>query len=195
VDLSSALNRDKPVYIRAATTNAMTIGTSKLFISPPLLDIAVRGDFLISTRLGVDQGVFGTGWTSNRVRLEGEIPTMDEITFKVFQTLMLKRGRTVDDLVEIFRGKIEDPREFFDRVMSCRYHGEDRGFVVIPYRSVMEFYRRDCHFYKDINPKHRACTCGCGRPVFDWQKWASSGCRKRAQREQSVTEILAPACS
>ncbi len=100
-----------------------------------------------------------------------------------------------DDLVEIFRGKIEEPREFFERVMSCRYHGEDRSDVVIPYRSVIEFYRQDCHFYKDVNPKHKGCACGCGRPVFDRQKWASPGCRKRAQREQSVTANFAEATS
>jgi hypothetical protein len=60
--------------------------------------------------------------------------------------------RTVDDLVDLFRGKIEDPREFFERVMSCksklngRY--EDRTDVVIPYRSVIEFYQGELGYQK-----------------------------------------------
>src|SRR5690242_2882113 len=75
-----------------------------------------------------------------------------EITFKDFSTLMAKRKRGVDDLVDIFRGKIEDPRDFFERVMSCRVridgHYEDRSDVVIPYRSVIEFYQRELGYQK-----------------------------------------------
>lgn len=60
---------------------------------------------------------------------------------------MKNRSHDVDDLVDLFRGKIEEPREFFDRVMSCqaRVNGrlEDRSQVVIPYRSVIEFYRQE----------------------------------------------------
>jgi hypothetical protein len=33
---------------------------------------------------------------------------MTEVTFKDFQKLMTKRRRTVDDLVDIFRGKQDD---------------------------------------------------------------------------------------
>ena len=57
---------------------------------------------------------------------------MREITFRDFRELMERRSHDVDGLVDLFRGKIEDPREFFERVMSCRYHGEDRSDVVIP---------------------------------------------------------------
>jgi hypothetical protein len=118
-----------------------------------------------------------------------------EVTFKEFAHLAKRRGHTVDSLTDLFRGKIEDPREFFDRVLSCRYKGEDRSTVVIPYRSVIEFYRQDCHFFMDLNPKQRLCACGCGLPVFDRKKWAKPGCRKRTQREQSVTEFFAEASS
>jgi hypothetical protein len=74
---------------------------------------------------------------------------MREITFKDFQTLTLKRKRTVDDLVDIFRGKIEEPRDFFERVMACRYKGEDRSDVVIPYKNVIEFYLKEIQYLKD----------------------------------------------
>jgi hypothetical protein len=35
---------------------------------------------------------------------------MREVTFKDFQKLMLKRRRTVDDLVDIFSRKLDDSR-------------------------------------------------------------------------------------
>ena len=107
---------------------------------------------------------------------------MTEITFKEFATLMRKRGHSAESLAERFRGKIEEPRDFFERVMSCRYKGEDRSGVVIPYRSVIEFYHVELHYFGDSNEKHRRCTCGCGLPVFDRKKWASPACKKRFQR-------------
>ena len=80
---------------------------------------------------------------------------LPEVTFKDFQRLMLKRKRSVDDLVDIFRGKIEDSRGFFERVLSCQWRNsetgryEDRGEVVIPYRSVIEFYLKEWAYLKD----------------------------------------------
>jgi hypothetical protein len=74
---------------------------------------------------------------------------MKEITFKDFQKLMTNRRRTVDDLVDIFRRKLDDSRNFFERVMSCQWRNpdtgryEDRSNVVIPYESVIEFYRKE----------------------------------------------------
>jgi hypothetical protein len=80
---------------------------------------------------------------------------MTEVTFRDFQKLMLKRKRTVDDLVDIFRGKPDDSRAFFERVMSCQWRNpdtgryEDRSDVVIPYRSVIEFYLKETEYLKD----------------------------------------------
>lgn len=111
-----------------------------------------------------------------------------EITFRDFAKLATERGHTVESLAERFRGKIENPSEFFERVMSCKYHGEDRSSVVIPYRSVLDFYREELHYFADSHEKHRRCACGCGLPVFDKKKWASPACRKRTQR-QSVTDM------
>lgn len=117
--------------------------------------------------------------------------SMREVTLREFAQLAKRRGHTVDSLTDLFRGKIEDPREFFERVMSCRYKGEDRSNVVIPYRSVIDVYRQDCHFLKDLNPRHRLCACGCGQPVFDRKKWAKPACRKKTQRRESVTANFA----
>jgi hypothetical protein len=80
---------------------------------------------------------------------------MTEVTFKNFQKLMAKRRRSVDDLVDIFRGQLDDSRSFFERVMSCQWRNpdtgrfEDRSDVVIPYKSVIEFYLKELHYLED----------------------------------------------
>jgi hypothetical protein len=107
---------------------------------------------------------------------------MREITFKDFATVARKRGHTAESLAERFRGKVENPSEFFERVMSCKYKGEDRTGIVIPYRSVIEFYNEELHYFGESHENHRRCACGCGSPVFDRQKWASPACKKRIQR-------------
>jgi hypothetical protein len=104
------------------------------------------------------------------------------ITFKDFATVAKKRGHTAESLAERFRGKIENPSEFFERVMTCRYHGEDRSSVVIPYGSVLEFYNEELHYFQDSNQKHRQCACGCGLPVFDRKKWALPSCRLKTEK-------------
>ncbi len=82
---------------------------------------------------------------------------MREVTFKDFQKLMIKRKRSVDDLVDIFRGKRDDSRSFFERAMSCQWRNpdtgrlEDRSEVVIPYKSVIEFYFKEIQYLKDRN--------------------------------------------
>ena len=79
-----------------------------------------------------------------------------EITFRDFQRLITKRRRTVDDLVDIFRGKLDDSRNFFERVMSCQWRNpdtarfEDRGDVVIPYKSVIDFYLKEQMYLEDL---------------------------------------------
>ena len=128
---------------------------------------------------------------------------MREVTFKDFQKLMIRRKRTVDDLVDIFRGKLDDSRDFFERVMSCQWRDpetrryEDRGFVVIPYRSVLKFYFEELHYLEDskqkpvvlAEPGKPTCACGCGEAIFGRKRWARPGCKKRLQREMSVMTI------
>jgi hypothetical protein len=46
---------------------------------------------------------------------------MREVTFKDFATLARSRGHTAESLAERFRGKIEEPWEFFERVMLDIY--------------------------------------------------------------------------
>ena len=61
-----------------------------------------------------------------------------EITFNKFKRLAVKRRYSLDDLVEMFHGKLEENRAFFERMFSGRY-----ADVVIPYRSVVEFFQRE----------------------------------------------------
>jgi hypothetical protein len=80
---------------------------------------------------------------------------MRQVTFRDFAKLMTKRRRTVDDLVDIFRGKLDDSRSFLERVLSCQWRNpetgrfEDRSDVVIPYKSVIEFYLKEQHYLED----------------------------------------------
>jgi hypothetical protein len=86
---------------------------------------------------------------------------MTEVTYKDFSRLAKKRSWTVDMLVELFKGKtgIEDRSDkyheplasYFERVLSCLWLNpetrrmEDRGNVVISYRSIIEFYLKELH--------------------------------------------------
>jgi hypothetical protein len=75
--------------------------------------------------------------------------TYPQISFKDFAALANKRGHTAESLADIFRGKIEEPREFFERVMTCKWKHEDRSGCVIPYRSAIEFYLKETQYLKD----------------------------------------------
>lgn len=83
----------------------------------------------------------------------------DLVTYRQFSTTMAKRGLTVAALAEQFKGKIDDPRGFFERAMSCKAHNpetgrtEDRGDVVIPYHSVLKFYFQELHYLADSKKK------------------------------------------
>lgn len=73
---------------------------------------------------------------------------MKEVTFRNFRDVMTQRKRTVDDLVDLFHGKLEENRGFFERVMGVDRR-DDYSNVVIPYRSVLEFYFKEAAYLKD----------------------------------------------
>jgi len=122
------------------------------------------------------------GFPARFVRSTPLGPPAMEITFRDFSNVARRRGHTPESLAAKFRGKIDEPREFFERVMSCKHKGEDRSQALIPYRSVIDFYRQEENYFADSNGKHKTCACGCRCPVFDRKKWAAPACRKRAQR-------------
>ena len=102
-----------------------------------------------------------------------------EITHSDFAKLAVTRHWTVESLAARFRGKIEVPREFFSRVLSG-----GRPTAPIPYRSVIEFYKEAQTATPAESSSHRLCACGCRQTVFDRQKWARPGCRKRVARQR-----------
>ena len=100
-----------------------------------------------------------------------------EVTAQAFREVMERRGYAVDDLVPLFKGKIEDPRVFFTTIFDRR-HGE----LVIPFKA---FYAKESAFLRE-RAKQRLCACGCNRLVFGRYRWAAPGCRKRIQREAAA---------
>jgi len=109
-----------------------------------------------------------------------------EVTFRDFASLAKRKGWTAEFLAEEFRGKIEEPSDFFHRVLSCKYKGEDRSSVVIPYLSVLEFYNRELSPLI-VEGTVRLCECKCGRRVHGRKSYASVACRKRMERKRSLT--------
>ena len=102
------------------------------------------------------------------------------ITFADFAALARRRNLTAQALAERFRGRIQEPSEFFSRVLSGKFPNN-----AIPYRSVLEFFVSAQVIAVANRP---TCACGCGAPVFDRKKWALPGCRTKAQREKVRNE-------
>ncbi len=65
-----------------------------------------------------------------------------QVVYKDFAMLASRRGWTKEALAELFRGKIEETMEFFQRVLNCKNKGEDRSNVVIPFLSVLDFFSK-----------------------------------------------------
>jgi hypothetical protein len=113
---------------------------------------------------------------------------MDEFTFGDFREVMIRRKRTVDDLVDLFRGTIEEPREFFERVMSCKYKHEDRSAVVIPYRSVLQFYAKEKAYLEDSEREQEKARLKRKRgPVSEEQRQSLLRNLEKARAARSVT--------
>jgi hypothetical protein len=110
-----------------------------------------------------------------------ETTTMREVTFGDFAKLATRRGLTAECLAERFTDKIERPSEFSHRVFQGQY-----AAVVIPYRSVLAFYIAELDCHQDSTGKHNVCACGCGQPIFDRKKWASSACRQKVARQKGT---------
>ncbi len=108
------------------------------------------------------------------------------VTYTDFATLARRRGWTAAFLAEHFRGKIEEPRACFERVLACRFNGEDLSNSVIPFRSVLEFYQRELSWSMPAGGT-KGCECSCGKPVHGRKRLASAACRKRVERRRART--------
>ena len=113
-----------------------------------------------------------------------------EVTFGDFAALARRRGWTKEFLAERFHGRIDEPRKFFEAVWQGQY-----AATVIPFNSVLGFYKRELGLHRMESGRDRRCACGCGARVFDRKKWAGPACRKRAQRGRSRTAEIAAVSS
>jgi hypothetical protein len=103
---------------------------------------------------------------------------MLQVTFGDFTTLAKQRHWSAEFLAATFRGKIEQPSEFFHRLLS----GAAPATLIV-YRSVLDLYENESGVNNMQTASSRpTCACGCGAAVFDRKKWATPGCKKRMQR-------------
>jgi hypothetical protein len=113
------------------------------------------------------------------------------VSFADFARTMRARGIDQAYLVKRFRDRfgdgIADVREFFDRVFQPRW-----GKVVIPHRSVVEFYRREIGCTPEAAGSERRCGCACGQRVFGKKKWASGACKQRGYRRRIAEHSKRP---
>ena len=109
------------------------------------------------------------------------------VTFGMFKDVAQRRELTIESLASEFRGKIDSPTSFFERVFEK--NPESRA-TVIPYASVLVFYHQEAHYLKDSDPDQRVCACGCGVVVFGGRKWAGEACRTRGPSRQVTDPVL-----
>ena len=120
-------------------------------------------------------GRFVQPLSSHKARIPEMTKILTEgVPFEELASRARGAGHDVNSLVDLFRGKIEDPREFFNRVFQPKH-----ADIIITYRSVLEFYRR---LLRIAEKNERACQCGCGVVVFDRQKYATAACKQKSYR-------------
>lgn len=78
---------------------------------------------------------------------------MNEVTFKEFSALANELGWTTEMLMERF-ADTGIKADFFERAISCRWRNpegryEDRSGVVIPYKSVLQFYANELRTWRE----------------------------------------------
>ena len=121
-----------------------------------------------------------------RSRQLADGPLKRFVTYEDFAKLARRLAWTAAWLAERFKGKIEQPREFFERVLKTGPGSENRGATAIPYRSVVDFYQRELAQGTAADGR-RTCKCGCRKPVFGRKQVAGAACQKRIERRRSLT--------
>jgi hypothetical protein len=76
--------------------------------------------------------------SANTLRPRPAIPKA--VTFAQFARAGRRLGWSLEFLTKYFRSKIEEPGELLGRIFDRR---DRHGAMVIPYRSVLEFYHRE----------------------------------------------------
>lgn len=104
--------------------------------------------------------------------MSAKIKVFSEVSFRDFADMAKLRGHAIESLADRFRGTIDEPTDFFRRVL-----GKEQRDTIIPYRSVLQFYSAEMSFLTET--ARRQCRCGCGRPAASRSRYASRSCRSR----------------
>jgi len=104
-----------------------------------------------------------------------------EVTFHDFAALAKRKGWTPEFLAGEFRGKVDNPSEFFHRVLGGKHGG-----VAIPFHTVLDLY------HKELSPLMqdeavRLCVCGCQKQAHGRKRYASAYCRLKTYRRGALT--------
>ena len=104
-----------------------------------------------------------------------------EVSFRDFTALAKRKGWKPEFLAVEFRGKVDSPSELFHRVLGGKF-----GDVVIPFHTVLDFYRKELSPL--INEQAiKLCVCGCQKRAYGRKRFASSYCRLKVHRKGSLT--------
>lgn len=104
----------------------------------------------------------------------------DEVTYSEFAKLAHQRHWTIESLAARFRGKIDEPREFFSRVLKAS------GAALLPYRSVIDFYEAGLNIFPR-SPQLTTVRLGCKQEVLDRRSERSLGAASGWRGRRSVT--------
>jgi len=103
------------------------------------------------------------------------------ISFKDFANLANRKGWTPEYLTERFRGKIDNPSQFFHRCLDSKNKN-----MIIPYRSIISLYQEELNSAAS-DGSIPSCLCGCKRRVHGKKKYFSGACRVKIHRQESRT--------
>ena len=109
------------------------------------------------------------------------------INFHQFRHIAKQQCWSIEWLVEQVKCAIDSPTDTVRRIMhGALLDGKHQllADVVIPYTCLIELYQ---HATRPMPPLagEKACGCGCGDALRGKQRYASAGCRKRAQRTRN----------
>jgi len=80
-------------------------------------------------------------------------PAPEAVSFAQFARAGRRLGWSIDFLTKIFRGKVEDPRDLLERIFDRH---DRHGTMLIPYRSLLDFYWRETASKRRSAPRRKA---------------------------------------
>jgi hypothetical protein len=101
------------------------------------------------------------------------------ITFKQFRDVAKREGWTVERLIALVKGGLDEPKRTIERILKT-----GPAETVIPYTCLIGLYQKATVTPAEGTPTGKGyCADGCGQRVMGRQKFATDACRKRAARK------------